>query len=207
MSQSKTQQKPIDSKFPPDIKTSHTMRPPKSKDVNYAEQIAADATSALEKNQRMLAEIQDKMLHSPALNGGFDSLLNKVNKINDGQVEISSKLTSIHESIYHPDDGLFARVKMVEMAKIEGFDKLEKEVFEINLWKIQEEKTKEKQIEEIEEREELLLQHDNQLKDVMEFKNKISSAFKWIIVSISTGGLGVLGKLIYDFFAGHIKFI
>jgi hypothetical protein len=199
-------------KFPPAAGVPQTsMRPPAS---NYAEQIAVDATSALETNQRMLAEIQEKMLHSPALNGGFDTLLKTVNKIEDSQSQIVNKLTLIHDAIYHPDDGLFARVKMVEMAKSEGLDKLEKEIFEIRVWKTNEEKIKEKQVKEDElffkqdeEREELLMQHDSQLKEVLDFKNKISSAFKWVAVSISTGGLGVLGKLIYDFFVGHVKFL
>lgn len=194
----------INSKFPPPINEQRSNR---NKEINYAEQVVADVTTALETNQQMLSEIQEKISRSPALNGGFDSLLIKVDRIENGQTQIVQKLTSIHEAIYHPDDGLFARVKMVEITKLESVDKLEKDILEISLWKTSEEKIKEKQIEVDDEQEKLLMFHDDQLKSVIEFKDRISSAFKWVIVSVSTGGLGVLGKLIYDFFAGHVKFM
>jgi hypothetical protein len=196
----------INSKFPPPINNEQRSNR-NNKEINNTEQIINDVTTSLDNNNQILSEIQEKMLHSPALNGGFDSLLIKVDRIEIGQTQIVQKLTSIHEAIYHPDDGLFARVKMVEITKLDSVDKLEKEILEISLWKTSEEKIKEKQIEVDEEQEKLLMFHDDQLKSVIEFRDRISSAFKWVAVSVSTGGLGVLGKLIYDFFAGHVKFM
>ena len=166
-----------------------------------------DIEISIENNKQSLLEIQNKLHNSAALNGGFDTLMNNVKKIEEFQTTMLSKIDSIHEAIYHPDNGLFSRVKTVEVTKTDEVNNLEKEIFELKLWKENEEKIKEKEDINDAEREKLIMLHDEGLKDVIEFKEKLSSIFKWVLVSAGTGFLGVVGKIVYDFISGHIQFV
>lgn len=74
-------------------------------------------TATLEAQDRMLERLEEK-LERPALNGGFDNLVSKVEKINsiteslnDQQADILKKIDSIHTAIYEPDTGLYQKVK------------------------------------------------------------------------------------------------
>lgn len=64
--------------------------------------------------ERTLADIAKKLHDAPALNGGFDRMLVIVEHIQEKQDETTAKINRIHEDLYKPDDGLYARVKMVE---------------------------------------------------------------------------------------------
>lgn len=64
--------------------------------------------------QEMVEVIAKKINGSPVLNGGFDRLMVTVDHIRERQLEANSKLGKIYEDLYEPDDGLYARVKMVE---------------------------------------------------------------------------------------------
>lgn len=52
----------------------------------------------------------------PVLNGGFDRLMVVVEHIQKKQEETGDQVAKIHEGLYDPADGLYARVKMVETA-------------------------------------------------------------------------------------------
>jgi len=73
--------------------------------------------------QLLVESIAHKINTSPALNGGFDKMLVIVEHIQEKQVETGEKMDKIHEGLYNPDDGLYARVKMVESAT-ENFAKI-----------------------------------------------------------------------------------
>lgn len=64
--------------------------------------------------QQMVIEIAKKLQNAPALNGGFDRMLVIVEHIQEKQNETTQKINRIHDGLYEPDDGLYARVKMVE---------------------------------------------------------------------------------------------
>ena len=64
--------------------------------------------------QQMVGEIAKKINGAPALNGGFDRMMVIVEHIQEKQDEANRKINRIHEGLYEPDDGLYARVKMVE---------------------------------------------------------------------------------------------
>ena len=64
--------------------------------------------------QQMVGEIAKKLHGAPALNGGFDKMMVSVEHIQEKQDETTRKINRIHEDLYEPDEGLYARVKMVE---------------------------------------------------------------------------------------------
>ncbi len=64
--------------------------------------------------REMLERITKKVESSPALNGGFDKLMVTVEHIKEKQDSTWLKVDKIHEGLYEPDTGLYARVRSVE---------------------------------------------------------------------------------------------
>ncbi len=62
-----------------------------------------------------LSVIEDKVLKSEALNGGFDKLSETVK-------DVSTDVKSIKSAMYEPDRGLFSRVKELEMESARRMD-------------------------------------------------------------------------------------
>ncbi len=115
--------------------------------------------TTLEAQDRLLGRVEEK-LGSPILNGGFDSLVKKVDKIESvteqmraEQAASSKKVDAIHVAIYDPDTGLYGRVK----------------------------------------------EHTAVI-------TKTGKGLSWFIGILIAGGLGGIGKLLYDFMSGHIHF-
>lgn len=74
-------------------------------------------TATLEAQDRILERVEKK-LESPVLNGGFDNLMTKVEKIESIQSQMGKvqetqgeKIDSIHSAIYEPEKGLYVKVK------------------------------------------------------------------------------------------------
>ena len=57
-----------------------------------------------------VSDALEKVNSAPVLNGGFETRIFKIDKIEESQGQIASKVDSIHDAIYNPDDGLFARI-------------------------------------------------------------------------------------------------
>lgn len=136
----------------------------------------------------ILKILQSKILASSALNGGFDRLISKVEQIEKGQHDAGAKVTSIYDAIYHPDEGLFARVKIIENKRSD------------------EEKLLDKEIKLHEERDNLLKEHTIKIKELVEYKEKTYGFGKWFLVGISGGGVSLFFKLLYDFISGHVMY-
>jgi len=86
--------------------------------VGRTQQGSVDAQSqALELQEQLLLRLNQK-LESPALNGGFDDLAKKVDRIEnttdqlkETQAAYSKKIDAIHTAIYDPETGLYTKVK------------------------------------------------------------------------------------------------
>jgi len=143
--------------------------------------------------------LSQKVMSSKVLNGGFDTMIEKVEKI-------EAKVDSIHEAVYHPDDGLFARVKDIEHVKANAasIEKLNNDVTELQAWHESEERHVEKEAKMLEDHNKMVKDHADQLKDLVAFKARVAAAAKWLAVSLGTGLLAGIGKLLYDFIHGHV---
>lgn len=150
--------------------------------------------------QGPLSELQRRILSVPALNGGFDKLTNQVDKI-DQRVE------SIHDAIYDPDKGLFARVKDVENSKLDGIDKLEKDVVELQTWRDIEERSIEKDAQIADDRIQSIKTLELQVAELIRLKDRLLQIGRWVFVTFAGGAATILGKLIFDFIKGHVQFI
>lgn len=84
------------------------------------------ATNSTERE--LLETLVKKLNDSAALNGGFDKLYVMIEHIQDKQEESGTKLDKVSDAMYHPDNGLFSRVKKIESKLDTNIGELEKKV-------------------------------------------------------------------------------
>lgn len=154
----------------------------------------------------ILKQMQQKVMGSSALNGGFDTIITKMTLLQDDLNDTSTKVKDIHNAIYDPDEGLYARVKDVERLqhKVHDIDEVKKSVESIRQRHESEDRMIVKESKNVEEREKLFKEHNDKIRDLVDFKLKFSSILKWTIVTFSGALVTLLGKLLYDFISGRI---
>jgi len=154
----------------------------------------------------VLKLLQQKVLSASALNGGFDTLLTKIDAIKESHEQLTTKIDSIYDAVYHPDDGLFARVKDVEniREKIEVLNNVEKDIIQLKLW--HESSKEEEDSVESSNKDQLRLnnEHAEKINELVKFKARLTSVTKWLAVTLAGALTTVIGKLVYEFLAGHI---
>lgn len=150
-------------------------------------------------SQRLLQNIQQKLNKSAVLNGGFDRLFYKIDSIEANQTAIASKVDKIHEAIYDPDEGLFARITNNKALQNESIADVEKQVGELNVWKEQ----KEKSIEDVEEKSEKINEKivniENTIDNLNHFKGITIGTAKWFLAAVGGGVATIVFKVLYDF--------
>ena len=92
-----------------------TRRPRRTNHSN--EEFEKHVTAVLEAQDRMLERLEQK-LEKPVMNGGFEDLISKVEKIEsvseqlrEAQTASKEKIEQIHEAVWDPDTGLYHKVK------------------------------------------------------------------------------------------------
>ena len=151
----------------------------------------------------ILQDIQKKVNESSNLNGRFDTLMFKVEKIEEEQAKISKTVGSIHTAIYDPDNGLFSRIVTVKSTQAEEKAEIEKQLIEINSWKNQAEKTSiEAKLEEKQVQKKVDAQQ-NSLESIEKWKSSVNSLGKWTLAAIAGGALTIAFRAIYEFLIVH----
>ena len=158
-----------------------------------------------DKVYQLLAEIQAK-LTAPALNGGFDTLLYKVEKIEETQEKILHEVSSLKDTVYDPDTGIFARIKNIENAESEEIRELGRKVEEISAWKDSRASYMHDIKNSEEKNEEKIREMERELHHLLTWKNSVTSSTKWLMVTLGGGTISLLLKLLYDYLSGHIHF-
>jgi len=51
------------------------------------------------------------------IGGKFDQIMNSIETVKDKQDDMAKDITQIKEAVYHPDEGLYARLKTLETWK------------------------------------------------------------------------------------------
>ena len=100
-----------------------------------------ESISLEKETNSILYDIQKKVNDSLVLTTKVDTLLFKVEKIEEEQGKISKTVGTIHNAIYDPDNGLFSRISSVKVSQSEERAEIEKQFIELNAWKGQTEKS------------------------------------------------------------------
>lgn len=147
-------------------------------------------TSNSPENQKQtLSEIQKKLADSAALNGGFDTLLFKIDKIEQSQGNLVSKVDKIHEAIYDPQDGIFSKLSEYRLNNTNEVNDVKQKITELQVWKIHAEKEDLKDDKAVELATKKITILENNVESLTKSKDTAWSFFRWIIVAV--GGAAV----------------
>lgn len=179
-----------------------------AKKIGQRQNITTTKSNSYEFNKRLntvLNDVQQKVNNSPALNGGFDTLLYKIENIEGNQEKIVNRVDEIHDAIYAPDDGLFSRIASIKSNATEDRQEIEKKLIEFTSWKDQTDKSVTKHstdesviITKFEEQQKLL-------DEVIKWKSTFSSVIKWIFVALGGGIVTLIFKILYVSLTAHLK--
>lgn len=150
-------------------------------------------------SQRLLQNIQQKLEKSAALNGGFDNLIYKIDSIENNQNIISKKVDKIHDAIYHPDEGLFARINANKSQNQEYLVKVEKDIEDLSSWKNQFEKNSEKSQDDSDKIADRISTVEEVVQDLKKFREMTLGATKWLMAAVGGGVITIVFKVLYDF--------
>ena len=145
----------------------------------------------------LLSEIQGK-LKAPALNGGFDTLMYKVEKIEEGQEKILERISTLNDTIYNPDTGLYARIKEAENVKSEELVEVEKSIGAMSIQHEHDIKNIHELLNQSERSELQIRELELDVKNLMKWKSSVVASIKWFLVTASTTAIGILVKAAYD---------
>ncbi len=140
----------------------------------------------------LVSEIHNK-LDGVVFNGGFEALVQNVQNIEKTQREMLEKMEDVHQVIYEPDDGLFARVKKVETIHREELEPLKRDITRLVEWK-----------QELQSKDGTLAQVSN---DHVEMKTLLD--WKKRIIALALGATGsvflLMVKAFYELIRDHIS--
>lgn len=157
-----------------------------------------EAEESGDNSMHMLHTIQKKLDASAALNGGFDRLLYKIDGIEKSQGQIVEKVDKIHEAIYHPDDGLFARIAATKATQSEAVGRVEKQITDLTQWKQEAENAGEDCEKETDELQNKLQSLESSIQSIEKFQAIIMSGLKWSMAGIGGAIMTVLFKVLYN---------
>lgn len=174
-------------------------------DAGLGENVADTRENDIETTgvHEILSEIREKLKNARALNGGFDSLMVKVNNIETGQKKIEESVLDIHDAIYRPDDGVFARIQREEHERNRLQLLTEKRFDELTDWKSDKNESDEKATTKAETQSERIETISDEVQEISKWKKTITSIAVWMIGGMATGGAGMLAKILYTLFTHH----
>lgn len=168
----------------------------------------------LDKNEKeLLEQINQKLISSKALNGGFDKLVVTVENIKEKQQETSEKLDTITNALYEPRDGLFARVQSIEYSTKTLTDDLSVRRSEIKNLAVKNEKEHEALIDFNKKEHEVLSENSNlsrklkriagseleELVTVINFKKNVTKIY-WSMIGLIVVSMA---KLLWELITKH----
>lgn len=139
-------------------------------------------------------EINKKLSSSAALNGGFDTLLYKIDKIEQSQGQLVNKVDKIHDAIYDPNDGIFSKLSEYKLESANQFGDVTKNVSELQLWK----EVKEKEGTKDELKSDVVTQKvdtlERSVESLVRNKQNTFAVIRWFLVALGGGAVTLFIK-------------
>lgn len=151
-------------------------------------------------SDEVLSDIKQKLHSSAALNGGFDILLHKIDKIEQSQGQIVGKVEKIHDAIYDPSEGIFSKLSESKIEHTQQMGSLEQKITEISEWKKHKEKTDDKHEVESDQIVEKFQILEKNVEHLTKSKTAVWNSLKWVGVAIGGG----LVTLLFKFLEGKL---
>ena len=143
--------------------------------------------AASKKQPSKIEDIHTKIVNSSALNGGFETLLFKIDKIEQSQGQLVSKVDKIHEAIYSPKDGLFSQLAEHKLESTVKLNEIRSSITEVNTWKKYHEEDRKEDDENSEKIESKVITLEKSVDSLVRSKNTAWTAMKWFAVALGGG--------------------
>jgi DnaJ-domain-containing protein 1 len=140
-----------------------------------------------DKSKSTLDEIQKKLSNSSALNGGFETLLYKIDKIEQSQGQLVNKVDKIHDAIYDPSDGIFSKLSEYKLENAEQLSDMSQEGSELHLWKENREKEEQKEVKKSDIIDKKIDDIEKSVDNLMRNKHNTWAIMKWFLVAFGGG--------------------
>jgi len=143
--------------------------------------------SSKKKSSTALDEIQRKLSNSSALNGGFDTLLFKIDKIEQSQGQLVNKVDKIHDAIYDPNDGIFSKLSEYKLENTNQVNEITQNLSELQVWKEVKDKEEEKVDQKSTKNTMKLESLERTVESLERNKNNTWAVMKWFLVAFGGG--------------------
>ena len=173
----------------------------KSNPTDHQQTSEASLKSTPKKARPLLDDIHNKIIASPALNGGFDTLLYKIDKIEQGQGQLVAKVDKIHDAIYNPSEGMFAKLAEHKLENEKQLGSINLSLSSIDAWKDQKEKESAKDDKDSEQAATKIAVLEKSVDHLVKSKDATWSVLKWLGAALGGG----LITLIFAWLEGKIK--
>jgi hypothetical protein len=150
------------------------------------------------KSDDAINDIHRKVIKAPVLNGGFDSLMVKINNIESNNEQLKETLQSVHKAIYDPDNGIYSRITTCKNEHNESMYELNSEIENIKVWKNNIEKNDSTHYNTDIELTKKIDSHAVKLENIEKWKNGIFSITKWTAATVAGATITILFKILYD---------
>lgn len=167
----------------------------KSSSTKKGETSSAPASKAIRpKVKPTLDEIHEKVSGAAVLNGGFDTLLYKIDKIEQSQGQLVAKVDKIHDAIYDPNDGMFAKLAEHKLESEVKLNEINRSVTELSVWKSHKEKEDVKEEEFASKAGNTITSLEKTVDGLVKSKETIWGFAKWLLVALGGGAVTILFK-------------
>ena len=139
------------------------------------------------KRSLTLDEIHKKISSSAALNGGFDTLLFKIDKIEQSQGQLVSKVDKIHEAIYDPKEGIVSQLADHKLESTVRLNEIKTDIAALDSWKKNHEKDDIKDEKVVTEASSKVANLEKSVETLVRHKNNAAGILKWFAVAIGGG--------------------
>ena len=142
----------------------------------------------------VLSEIKDKLHSSAALNGGFDALIRKIDKIEQGQGHLVARVEKIHDAIYDPNEGIFAKLSETKLENSKQISEVDHKLVEVSEWKKYKDKIDSKQDDDSSKFTQKIVTLENSVDTLVKAKNTSWNVIKWLVVALMGGIITLIFK-------------
>jgi hypothetical protein len=136
----------------------------------------------------------------PAFVEGFESLMFKVEAIRSSQEASQQQIGDIHQAVYDPDEGLFARIRMSDQSNKEKITALE-------VWREQVDVDRNAHDEGDVEINIKVKALEETVKDLSGWRDRALGVWRWVFAAFGAATVTLVFKFIYDIVKTHIKFV
>ena len=154
---------------------------------------------------KVLLEIQQKIDGSPVLNGGYTTLIRKVEKIDEAQGRLEASVDAIHTAIYDPDKGLFSRLNTCREVHTHETSELDKKLVALSTWQTYTSKAVDETVNDENELASKFNVQDQRITTLTERSQTTREITKWVSSAIAGGVIVLLFKILYTWIVAHWK--